>query len=76
MSYSNHKKIFKQLKSKPAKIKKFKKHSTPKKRSCGLNNFRCSRCGRIRGHIKSYGLNLCRQCFREVAPEIGFKKYN
>lgn len=76
MSYSNHKKAFKQLKSKPAKMKKYKKHNVPKQRSCGLSKFRCSRCGRIRGHIKSYGLNVCRQCFREIAPKIGFKKYS
>ena len=29
----------------------------------------------IAAHIKSYGLNLCRHCFREIAVEIGFKKY-
>lgn len=76
MSYSNYKKAFKQLKAKPAKLKKYKKHNAPKKRSCGLSNHRCSRCGRIRGHIKSYGLDLCRQCFRDVASKIGFKKYS
>ena len=25
--------------------------------------------------VRKYGLNLCRQCFREVAEKIGFKKY-
>ncbi|MEM2023046.1 MAG: 30S ribosomal protein S14 [Archaeoglobaceae archaeon] len=25
--------------------------------------------------MRMYGIYLCRQCFREVAPELGFKKY-
>jgi len=25
--------------------------------------------------IRKYGLYLCRRCFREVAPVLGFKKY-
>jgi small subunit ribosomal protein S14 len=76
MSYSNYKKMLKQLKVKPAKMNKFIKHNAPKERSCGVATKRCSRCGRIRGHISQYGLDLCRQCFREVATKIGFKKYN
>ena len=76
MSYSNYRKAFKQLKSKQSKMKRFKKHNTPKQRSCGFSRYRCCRCGRIGGHIKSYGLDLCRQCFREVAPKLGFKKYS
>ncbi len=35
----------------------------------------CERCGRKRGIIRRYGLHLCRQCFREVAFEMGFRKY-
>jgi small subunit ribosomal protein S14 len=35
----------------------------------------CEQCGRKRGIIRRYGLRLCRQCFREKAEEIGFKKY-
>lgn len=76
MSYSNYKKEFKQLKAKPAKLKKFIKHNAPKKRTCGFSRYHCSRCGRIKGHINSYGLNLCRQCFREIAVNLGFKKYS
>ncbi|MCI6994625.1 30S ribosomal protein S14 [uncultured Methanobrevibacter sp.] len=37
---------------------------------------KCSRCGDHSAMISRYGLNLCRQCFREIAPKIGFKKYN
>ena len=34
------------------------------------------RCGRRRGLIRRHGLPLCRQCFRDVATNIGFKKYS
>ncbi len=76
MSYSNYKKVFKQLKAKPIKLKKYIKHNAPKERSCGKSLKKCSRCGRVGGHIKKYGLNLCRQCFRDIASKIGFKKYD
>jgi len=76
MTYSSHKKVFKQLKAKPDKLKKFVKHNSPKERKTGRATKRCVRCGRIRGHIAKYGLHVCRQCFREIAQKIGFKKYS
>ena len=76
MTTSDYRKIFKQLKAKQVVLKKFLKHNAPKERSCGINLKRCIRCGRTRGHIRKYGLNLCRQCFREIATKIGFKKYS
>lgn len=45
-------------------------------RRYGRDVHNCRRCGRKRGIIRRYELNLCRQCFREVAPELGFKKYS
>lgn len=36
----------------------------------------CEQCGRRRGLVRRYGLNLCRQCFRDNARELGFKKYS
>jgi len=45
------------------KVRKFGKGSRP-----------CRRCGSYGPIIRRYGLNLCRQCFREVAPKLGFKK--
>ncbi|OYT42231.1 MAG: 30S ribosomal protein S14 [Candidatus Aenigmarchaeota archaeon ex4484_224] len=36
---------------------------------------RCIRCGSTRGVIRKYGLYYCRKCFREIAKELGFKKY-
>jgi len=46
-----------------------------KKKIYGRNKG-CERCGRKRGLIRKYGLHLCRQCFREKAEEMGFKKYS
>jgi len=76
MSYSNYNKAFKQLSIKPEKLKKFIKHNSPKKRTTGIAQRRCSLCGRFGGHISSYGLHLCRHCFRLNAKKIGFKKYS
>jgi small subunit ribosomal protein S14 len=76
MTASDHRKAFKQLKAKPAKLAKFIKHNKPKKRSCGNALRKCKRCGRNGAHIQKYGIGLCRQCFREVAKNIGFKKYS
>lgn len=76
MTASDWRKILKQLKNKPEKMQRFLKHCKPKERKIGIAKRKCQRCGRFGAHIKSYGLNLCRQCFREVAEEIGFKKYS
>lgn len=32
------------------------------------------RCANRHGLIRKYGLNLCRQCFRETSKDIGFQK--
>ena len=76
MTASDWKKILAQLKSKPAIAEKFIKHNKPKTRTTGIAVMKCEKCGRFGAHIKSYGLNLCRHCFRETAEEIGFTKYN
>ncbi|MDP3966341.1 MAG: 30S ribosomal protein S14 [archaeon] len=52
------------------------KHCKPKERKSGIAVQKCERCGRFGAHISSYGLHLCRHCFREIAKEIGFKKYS
>ena len=76
MTASDYKKIFKQLNSKPVVKEKYIKHNKPKTRKIGISTKKCERCGRFGAHIGSYGLNLCRQCFREIAEEMGFKKYS
>ena len=36
----------------------------------------CRRCGREQGLVGKYDIWLCRQCFREIARDMGFKKYS
>lgn len=36
----------------------------------------CRRCGRQQGLVGKYEIWLCRQCFREIARGMGFKKYS
>jgi small subunit ribosomal protein S14 len=76
MTASDSNKILKQIKNKPAKAKKFLRHCKPKDRKTGIAVRKCERCGRFGAHLSQYNLNLCRQCFREIAEEIGFNKYN
>jgi len=76
MTASDWNKVAKQLQKKPVIMQRFLKHCKPKDRKFGIAAFKCSRCGRFGAHIKQYNLHLCRQCFREIAEEIGFKKYN
>lgn len=76
MTASDYSKVARQLKSKPAVLAKFLKHCKPKDRKTGISVKKCERCGRFGAHLSQYNLNLCRQCFREIALEIGFKKYS
>jgi len=75
MTAGSYKKAFKQLKNKPIKLKKFLKHNAPKERKSGINAKPCKICGRLGAHIQKYGLDVCRQCFRDNATKLGFKKY-
>ena len=76
MTASNYEKAFKQLDAKPIKKAKYIKFNKPKGRSCGKALKKCKNCGRVGAHISSYALNLCRQCFRDMAPGLGFKKFS
>lgn len=76
MTYSDYRKMLKQLKAKPAKLQKYMRHNAPKQRKYGRSIKKCRRCGRPGAHISKYGLSLCRTCFREIATNLGFKKYN
>ena len=75
MTTSDWKKAHNQLKAKPVKWNKFLKFNKPKDKACGIAKRHCRRCNRVGGHIRKYGIGLCRQCFREIAPQLGFKKY-
>ncbi len=76
MTASDWRKLLKQLKNKPAVMQRFLKYCKPKERKFGVASRKCERCGRHGAHINQYGLRLCRQCFREMAEELGFKKYS
>ena len=76
MTVSHHSKVLKQIRTKSVKRQRYEKFNKPIKRKTGLSLRPCRRCGRVGGHVKKYGLNLCRQCFREIATKIGFKKYS
>ena len=76
MTTSDHNKVLVQIGKKPGKYQKFTKHNTPRERKFGEVTKKCQHCGRTGGHISKYGLNLCRQCFRQHAIKLGFKKYN
>jgi small subunit ribosomal protein S14 len=76
MTTTDYTKVMKQLQGKPGKKAKHAKYSVPKNRAGGALNKKCKRCGRTGAHISKYGINLCRQCFRDIATKIGFKKYN
>ncbi|MCK5562974.1 30S ribosomal protein S14 [Candidatus Bathyarchaeota archaeon] len=51
------------------------KHKPKKERKYGKGSRPCRRCGSYGSLIRRYELNLCRQCFRELAKNLGFKKY-
>jgi small subunit ribosomal protein S14 len=36
---------------------------------------KCKICGNARALIRAHKLYVCRRCFREVARDMGFKKY-
>ncbi|MCZ6648598.1 MAG: 30S ribosomal protein S14 [Thaumarchaeota archaeon] len=55
-----------------AKLKE--RHGKPRKFGKGAKH--CKRCGNYTTVLQQYDLNLCRQCFREVAPMMGFRKYD
>ncbi|MBD3404889.1 MAG: 30S ribosomal protein S14 [Candidatus Lokiarchaeota archaeon] len=52
------------------------KKDKKKRKKMGKGSRSCIRCGTHRGIIRSYGLYMCRRCFRETAEKIGFKKYS
>ncbi len=76
MTASDWKKILPQLKKKKEVLKKFLKHNRPDERKFGVAAKKCENCGRFGAHLNQYNLNLCRHCFRELAVELGWKKYS
>jgi len=73
MSFEKSKK---QIENKPVKLARFMKFCAPKPREFGRGANPCRICGKTEGVITKYDIIICRQCFREVANKLGFKKYN
>ncbi|KAB5545699.1 ribosomal protein S14 [Coniochaeta sp. 2T2.1] len=48
-------------------------NSRPK--TYGKGSRACRVCAHQAGLIRKYGLNICRQCFREKSADIGFTKF-
>ncbi|MHA2270708.1 MAG: 30S ribosomal protein S14 [Candidatus Hodarchaeales archaeon] len=48
---------------------------TTEQPKAGKGSRNCRRCGTHRAVIRRYDLYICRRCFREVAEELGFRKY-
>lgn len=76
MTTTDHTKVLKQIGKKPGKLAKYEKNSVPKTRKNGALSKKCRLCGSTHAVIHKYGLELCRKCFRDTAPKIGFKKYS
>ncbi len=53
-----------------------KKERGKKRKKMGKGSRSCVRCGTHQAIIRSYGLNMCRRCFRETAEKLGFRKYS
>ncbi len=68
--------MLKQLKDDSVKFNRYMKNNKPKERVFGKFTKKCIRCWNTRGHISKYGLHVCRRCFREIATQVGFKKYS
>ncbi|KAJ5482936.1 hypothetical protein N7539_006382 [Penicillium diatomitis] len=47
-------------------------YSRPRK--YGKGSRECRVCTHRAGLIRKYGMNICRQCFREKSTDIGFNK--
>lgn len=73
MSYE---KTLRQVAHKPLKVTRLEKFNLSKKRKFGKNIHKCRKCRRSEGVIRKYDLLYCRQCFREEAEKLGFRKYN
>lgn len=70
-----YERVRKSVEKKPVKLARYEKFNKPSPRKFGKNIHPCRRCGKRAGVIRKYGLMYCRQCFREEAEKLGFRKY-
>ena len=66
-------KFAKQIEHKKWVYAKVLKHNKRKERKHGVGV--CQRCGNTKAFNSKYGINLRRQCLREMLPKLGFRKY-
>ena len=71
-----YERVRKQIAGKPTKLARYERFNKPADRKTGKNAFKCRKCGKTSGVIRKYGLLYCRQCFREEAEKLGFRKYS
>ena len=69
-------KVRKSIENKPAKVARYDRFNKPLPRKHGKNVHKCRKCGKRAGLIRKYGLVYCRQCFREDAEKLGFRKFD
>jgi len=75
MTAKNWKKSFDILSHKKAESGRMLKFNKPQEKKFGRGKRVCDICGRKGSLIRRYSLNVCRQCFRDVAKNIGFNKF-
>lgn len=75
MTAKDWEKTFKSVAHKKAESGRMLKFNKPQEKKCGRGKRVCEICKRRKALIKRYSLNICRQCFRDTAKGIGFKKY-
>ncbi len=71
-----YERVRKSIEKKPVKLARYEKFNKPLPRKFGKNAYKCRKCGKKAGLIRKYGLEYCRQCFREEAEKLGFRKFN
>lgn len=71
-----YEKVRKSIENKPVKLARYEKFNKALPRKHGKNVHKCRKCGRKAGLIRKYGLEYCRQCFREEAEKLGFRKFD
>ncbi len=67
--------IGKNLVGKKAKHQRFMRFNSHKVQPHDARSRKCIRCNRPEAGIHIHGLRYCRECFREIAKDLGFKKY-
>ena len=71
-----YERVRKSIENKPIKLARYEKFNKARVRKHGKITHPCRKCNKKAGVIRKYGLMYCRQCFREQAEKLGFRKYD